>query len=159
MLKLVKRLAAAPAALALSTAVAFAGTGGGGGGLPWDGPITTIESDLQGTVAHALIILAIVATGLMFAFGEHGSSMRKIMGIAAGGSIALGAASLVSGLGLGSGAVIGGSSADYTDSLLLLYLTSALLGLSFSLLWCSALVLVRSRHGAISSSPKPSAKA
>jgi len=34
--------------------------------------------------------------------------MRKVMGIAAGGSIALGAASLISGLGLGSGAVISG---------------------------------------------------
>ncbi len=145
MLKLAKRLAAAPAALALSTAVAFAGTGGGGG-LPWDGPIQSIESDLQGTVAHALIIVAIVATGLMFAFGEHGSSMRKIMGIAAGGSIALGAASLVSGLGLGSGAVIGGSAAGYSGSLLFLGLAGALVVLGFGL-------------GAVSSSPKPTAKA
>jgi hypothetical protein len=129
--------------------------------LPWDGPITTIESDLQGTVAHALIILAIVATGLMFAFGEHGSSMRKIMGIAAGGSIALGAASLVSGLGLGSGAVIGGSSADYTNSLLLLCMTGALLVLSFGILLCSVTLVQALVRGlsAILSSPKSPDKA
>lgn len=108
MLRFVKRLAAAPAALAMTTSVALASTGGGGG-LPWDGPLTTIMDDLQGTVAHVFIIIAIVATGLMWAFGEHGTSMRKVMGIAAGGSIALGATSLISGLGIGSGAVIGGA--------------------------------------------------
>lgn len=102
-----KRLLAVPPALAAMTIPAFASTGGGGG-LPWDTPIQIIEDDLSGNVAHMLIVIAIVATGLMWAFGEHGSSMRKVMGIAAGGSIALGATSLISGLGLGSGAVIGG---------------------------------------------------
>ncbi|MDA8093687.1 MAG: TrbC/VirB2 family protein [Betaproteobacteria bacterium] len=77
------------------------------GTMPWDSTLSNIETDLQGPVAHGLIIIAIVVTGLMWAFGEHGSSMRKIMGIAAGGSIALGAASFISGLGMSSGAVIG----------------------------------------------------
>ncbi len=98
-----------PPALMISASTAFASTGGGGN-LPWDGPITIIEQDLSGTIAHAFIIMAIVVTGLMWAFGEHGSSMKKVMGIAAGGAIALGATSLISGLNLGSGAVIGGGS-------------------------------------------------
>ena len=136
MLKIVKRLAAAPAALLIMTSAALASTGGGGGGLPGDGPITTIEGDLQGTVAHAFIIMAIVVTGLMWAFGEHGTSMRKVMGIAAGGSIALGAASFISGLGLGAGAVIGGAAGG--DSLLFM---PVMLLVSFTLL--AVMLLVR----------------
>lgn len=103
--------------LALLPATAFASVGGGGGSMPWDGPLISIMQDLQGTVAHTLIIIAIVVTGLLFAFGEHGTSMRKIGGIAAGGSLALGAASFVSGLGLGSGAVIGGPGMVQSDAL------------------------------------------
>jgi type IV secretion system protein VirB2 len=112
MLRFVKRLAAVPAALALSTAAALASTGGGGS-MPWDTPLESIESDLQGTVAHLMIIIAIVATGLMFAFGEHGSSMRKIMGIAAGGSVALLAPAFSNDLGFGSGAVGGAAATDW----------------------------------------------
>lgn len=77
------------------------------GTMPWDSTLDAIEQDLQGPVAHGLILIAIVSTGLMWAFGEHGSSMRKVMGIAAGGAIALGATSMVTGLGMSTGAVIG----------------------------------------------------
>lgn len=77
------------------------------GTMPWDTTLNSIEQDLQGPVAHGLILVAIVVTGLMWAFGEHGSSMKKIMGIAAGGAIALGATSMVSGLGMSNGALIG----------------------------------------------------
>jgi type IV secretion system protein VirB2 len=90
----------------LGTGAALASSGGGGG-MPWDGPLHNIEQDISGTVAHVFIVIAIVATGLMWAFGEHGSSMRKVMGIAAGGSLAMGAASAVTELTGNSGAVIG----------------------------------------------------
>jgi type IV secretion system protein VirB2 len=76
--------------------------------LPWNGPIASIVNNLSGPLAKGLIILAIVITGLMWAFGEHGSSMRKVMGIAAGGALALAAVSFVgSGFFGASGAVIG----------------------------------------------------
>lgn len=76
--------------------------------LPWDGPIASIINDLSGPLAKGFIIAAIVVTGLLWAFGEHGSSMRKVMGIAAGGAMALAAVSFVgSGFFAGTGAVIG----------------------------------------------------
>jgi type IV secretion system protein VirB2 len=60
-------------------------------------------------LAKGFIIGAIIVTGLMWAFGEHGSSMRKVMGIAAGGALALGAVSFVGSgfFGATGGAVIG----------------------------------------------------
>ncbi len=82
--------------------------GGTVSALPWDGPIASIINDLSGPLAKGFIIAAIVVTGLMWAFGEHGSSMRKVMGIAAGGALALAAVSFVgSGFFGGAGALIG----------------------------------------------------
>ena len=88
-----------------ATAMAGATTGS----LPWDGPIASIVNDLSGPIAKGFIIAAIVVTGLMWAFGEHGSSMKKVMGIAAGGALALGAVSFVGAgfFGGAGGAVIG----------------------------------------------------
>ncbi|WP_158004999.1 TrbC/VirB2 family protein [Acidiphilium sp. PM] len=105
MISTLKRIAAVPAALLLSTSAAMASTGGGN--LPWDGPLQALEQDITGTVAHVFIIIAIATTGLLWSFGDHGTSMRKVAGIAAGGSMALGAASLITGLSMGSGATIG----------------------------------------------------
>ena len=107
-LKQYKKVLAGAAVWVLGTGAALAS--GAGGSMPWDGPLTNIQQDISGTVAHVFIIVAIVATGLMWAFGEHGSSMRKVMGIAAGGSLALGGVSVVTDLTGGSpssGAVIG----------------------------------------------------
>ncbi|MBN6739516.1 TrbC/VirB2 family protein [Acidithiobacillus sp. MC6.1] len=81
-----------------------------GSAMPWDTPITDIKSSLQGPVAGGFVTIAIIATGLMWSFGEHGSSMRKVAGIGAGGSMALGGATAVSdltGQSTTSGAVIG----------------------------------------------------
>jgi type IV secretory pathway VirB2 component (pilin) len=64
--------------------------------LPWEGPLDKILQSVQGPVARVFILLAIIATGVMMAFGEHGSGMKKVMGIAFGGSIVLGATSFVS---------------------------------------------------------------
>ena len=96
-----RMLVAYATALAIPAAVASTT-----GTMPWDGPLSAIEADLSGPVAHLLILIAIVTTGAMWIFGDHGNSMRKVMGIAAGGSLALGAASFISGLGLTAGALI-----------------------------------------------------
>jgi type IV secretion system protein VirB2 len=95
--------------LAATQAHATAMAGATTGSLPWDGPIASIINDLSGSIAKGFIIGAIVVTGLMWAFGEHGSSMKKVMGIAAGGALALGAVSFVGAgfFGGTGGAIIG----------------------------------------------------
>jgi type IV secretion system protein VirB2 len=70
-------------------ALASAGGGGSGSGMPWEAPLEKILASIQGPVAKVLILLSIIITGLMFAFGDHGSGFKKILGIACGGSIVL----------------------------------------------------------------------
>ena len=53
-----------------------------GAPMPWDGPLNTILSSLSGTVAHVLITVAVIVTGLVFAFTEHGSGARRLFGVA-----------------------------------------------------------------------------
>jgi type IV secretory pathway VirB2 component (pilin) len=66
-----------------------------GGALPWDGPLTTLQNDLQGPVAHAVITAAIIGTGIMWSVSEHGTGVRKMSALAFGGSCALGATTLM----------------------------------------------------------------
>ena len=46
--------------------------------MPWDGPLETIRDSLSGTVAHILVTVAIILTGILFALGEGGSAARRI---------------------------------------------------------------------------------
>lgn len=59
-----------------------------GTAMPWEAPLTTIQNSLSGPVAKAVGIIAIVITGLGFAFAEGGSAMRKGIGIVFGLAIA-----------------------------------------------------------------------
>lgn len=86
--------AASIAGYAWSTA-ANAATAGGGS-MPWDSALSNIEYDLTGPTAHIIILIAIVVTGGLWAGGRHGEAMHRILGIAAGGSIMVGAASAYS---------------------------------------------------------------
>ena len=70
-----------------------------GPSMPWDGPLQTILNSLSGTVAHVLITVAVIVTGLVFAFTEHGSGARRLFGVAFGGAIALGALSFMTAVG------------------------------------------------------------
>ena len=65
-----------------------------GGALPWDAPLTTLQNDLQGPVAHAITTAAIIGTGIMWSVSEHGTGVRKIVA-RIGGSCALGATQLM----------------------------------------------------------------
>ncbi len=85
------------AALVLIVEPAFATPSGAS--MPWDAPLTTLLNNLEGTVARVLITIAIVLTGLIFAFGEAGSGFRKVFGIAFGGALALGALTFMTALG------------------------------------------------------------
>jgi len=72
---------------------AWAGTTGTA--MPWEAPLTTIENSLAGPVAKAIGVIAIVITGLGFAFAEGGSAMRKGIGIVFGLAIAFTATTFV----------------------------------------------------------------
>ena len=50
---------------------AYAVAAVGGGALPWDAPLTTLQNDLQGPVAHAVTTAAVIGTGLMWSVSEH----------------------------------------------------------------------------------------
>jgi type IV secretion system protein TrbC len=73
---------------------AFAGTTGGTA-MPWETPLQTVEQSLSGPVAKAVGIIAIVVTGLGFAFAEGGSAMRKGIGIVFGLAIAFTATTFI----------------------------------------------------------------
>src|ERR1700730_15776913 len=62
-----------------------------GGAPPWDQPLTTLQTDLQGPVAHSITTAAIIGAGLTWAFSEHGTGARKMSALAFGGAAALGA--------------------------------------------------------------------
>ena len=88
------RLAYASAILTIAwPARAFATVAGGT--LPWDAPLTTLQNDLQGPVAHAITTSAIIGTGILWSVSEHGTGVRKMSAVAFGGSCALGATTLM----------------------------------------------------------------
>lgn len=76
-----------------------AGAATSGPAMPWDGPLQTILSSLSGTVAHILITIAVITTGLIFAFTEHGAGARRLFGVAFGGALALAAVSFMTAVG------------------------------------------------------------
>jgi type IV secretion system protein TrbC len=77
----------------------------GGGTLPWDQPLTTLQNDLQGPVAHAVTTAAIIGTGITWAVSEHGTGVRKMSALAFGGAAALGATTLMTALFPAAGAL------------------------------------------------------
>ena len=81
-------------ALALCT-VSPALAGSSGTSMPWETPLQTVQDSLSGPVAKAVGIIAIVVTGLGFAFSEGGSAMRKGIGIVFGLAIAFTATTFI----------------------------------------------------------------
>ncbi len=68
---------------------------GSGTAMPWEAPLTTIMNSLAGPVAKAVGVIAIVVTGLGFAFAEGGSAMRKGIGIVFGLAVAFSATTFI----------------------------------------------------------------
>ena len=83
----------------IAVLVGDAGAAAIGPPMPWDGPLLMILASLRGTVAHVLITVAVIMTGLVFAFTEHGSGARRLFGVAFGGALALGALSFMTAVG------------------------------------------------------------
>ena len=66
--------------------------------LPWDSNLSTVESDMTGTVAKILSVVAVVIAGVGFAHSEDGSWKKTAFKVALGVSIAMGAAAWVNAL-------------------------------------------------------------
>ncbi len=56
-------------------------------GLPWEGPLSTIGSSLQGPVATSLAVIALVGAAFSFMFLEVGKGMRWFLTAVIGFSI------------------------------------------------------------------------
>ena len=93
----------AAALLLIATSTAFASTGGAA--MPWDTPLQNLLSNLTGPTARALVVIAIVACGLLWAFTRNEEGLKRLGQIAFGGAIALGAVALTANLGF-AGAVV-----------------------------------------------------
>ena len=100
---LVRAAGRATALLLILTPAAFASTGGAT--MPWDTPLQNLLSNLTGPTARALVVIAIVACGLLWAFTRNEEGLKRLGQIAFGGAIALGAVALTANLGF-AGAVV-----------------------------------------------------
>ena len=87
----------------LYTAHAEASTSGG---LPWDGPIQTLQNDLTGPVATGISVVAFLAAGSALVFGEElGGIAKKALYVVLGVAMIVMGNKFLAALGL-SGAVI-----------------------------------------------------
>jgi type IV secretion system protein VirB2 len=84
---------------ALSVMASPAWAAGAGATMPWDGPLQALVNNLTGTTARALVLLAVVGAGLLWAFTRNEEGLKKLGQITFGGAIALGAATLMASLG------------------------------------------------------------
>jgi type IV secretion system protein TrbC len=100
--QVVPRITIAVAFLALASTRAWAT----GPSMPWDGPLDNLLNNLSGPTARALVLVAIVATGLLWAFTRNEEGLKRLGQIAFGGAIAMGAVTLFANLGLTSGALV-----------------------------------------------------
>lgn len=98
-----RTLAVALALLVCVAPAAFATTAGAP--MPWDTPLNNLLANLTGPTARALVIIAIVACGLLWAFTRNEEGLRKLGQVAFGGAIAIGAVAMMASLGF-AGAVL-----------------------------------------------------
>lgn len=77
-----------PLLLALSAVPALAGTAATN---PWETMVNNMEAAFTGPIGRGLSLVAIVVTGLMFAFGEPGGK-RALAGVGFGLAMVMGAA-------------------------------------------------------------------
>ena len=78
--------------LILATLFLFSLVGVAYAQLPWDSTLTTVESDMTGTVAKILSVVAVVVAGVGFAHSEDGSWKKTAFKVALGVTLAMGAA-------------------------------------------------------------------
>src|SRR5690242_9685725 len=79
-----RRLSAIAVLLAVGASRAYAT----GPAMPWDGPLDNLLQNLSGPTARALVLVAIVATGLLWAFTRNEEGLKRMGQIAFGAAIA-----------------------------------------------------------------------
>jgi len=81
-------------ALVLLAALGAAGPAfAAGSGMPWEAPLQSILTSVEGPVARIMAVIIITVTGLTLAFGDTSGGFRRMIQIVFGLSIAFGAAS------------------------------------------------------------------
>lgn len=95
-----RRMVAALSFLTVLASPAFASSAGAP--MPWDTPLQNLLDNLTGPTARALVLIAIVGCGLLWAFTRNEEGLKKLGQIAFGGAIALGAVTLLASLGFAS---------------------------------------------------------
>lgn len=98
--RVTKAIRATAVALSFLTAIAPAAFASSAGApMPWDTPLQNLLDNLTGPTARALVLIAIVGCGLLWAFTRNEEGLKKLGQIAFGGAIALGAVTLLASLG------------------------------------------------------------
>lgn len=93
-------------ALAVATFYAAHAEASTSGGLPWDGPIQTLQNDLTGPVATGISVVAFLAAGAALVFGEElGGIAKKALYVVLGVAMIVMGNRFLAALGL-QGAVI-----------------------------------------------------
>ena len=82
------RIVLLPALAALAAVPALAGAAAGN---PWETMVNNMAAAFTGPIGRGLSLVAIVVTGLMFAFGEPGGK-RALAGVGFGLAMVMGAA-------------------------------------------------------------------
>ena len=76
-------------AMALTASPALAS----GSGMPWETPLQSILSSIEGPVAKIIAVIIIIVTGLTLAFGDTSGGFKRLIQIVFGLSIAFAASS------------------------------------------------------------------
>jgi len=117
-------------ALCLGTTSAFAAAAGGGGGLPWDAPLTTIQTDLSGPTAGTLALIGFVMVFAVLIFGgELNFFGRTLAYTVMAASVLVAGVGLLGALGI-AGATVGNETrfhlSEFVAGLAIAYLSVAL---------------------------------
>jgi type IV secretory pathway VirB2 component (pilin) len=91
-----KQIAVGVGLVPIVATTAFASTGAP---MPWDTALQNLLANLSGPTAQALVLIAIVACGLLWAFTRNEEGLKRLGQIAFGGAIALGSVALLANLG------------------------------------------------------------
>ena len=78
-----------------------------GSGMPWETPLQSILSSIEGPVAKIVAVIIIIVTGLTMAFGETSGGFKRLIQIVFGLSVAFAASSFfLSFFSFGGGALV-----------------------------------------------------
>lgn len=90
----------------IAATAAYAANAGGGGGMPWDAPLTALQTDLTGSTATAISLIGIVAVfGVLIFGGELNHFFRTLCYIILLVSVLVAGQNILSSLGIAGATV------------------------------------------------------